>query len=382
MASNDITPLSRPRKALITGGAGFIGSHLVDALLDDGERVRVLDNLDPLAHAARSPDRLSGEAELVVGDLRDRGTVESCLDGVDRVFHLGGVVGNGESMVNVRRAVDHNAGGTATLLEAVIERRDRIRRLVAASSMVVYGDGSYRCPGHGVFHPPPRPPAQMMRREWEVLCPTCGEAAEPVATREDAPLRPTSVYGITKRDQEELVLVLGRAYGVETVALRYLNVYGPRQALGNPYTGVAAIFAARLLNDRRPLVFEDGRQVRDLVHVSDVVRATGAAMAAPDAPGHAINVATGARVRILELAQRIAGALSSELVPELTGEYRAGDIRHCFADTSRARDLLGFEAEVSLEQGLPELAAWVSSSGAAECGDEALAGLRARGLVG
>jgi dTDP-L-rhamnose 4-epimerase len=368
---------------LVTGGAGFIGSHLVDALLADGARVRVLDNLDPIAHPGGRPEHLDPQAELVHGDLGDPEAVRRALAGIEEIFHLGGVVGNGESMVNVRRAVDHNTGGTATLLEAAIERRDRIRRLVAASSMVVYGEGSYRCPEHGLVHPALRSTEQLRRRRWEPHCPACAGPAEPVPTAEDAALRPTSVYGITKRDQEELTLVLGGAYGLETVALRYLNVYGPRQALGNPYTGVAAIFAARLLNGRRPLVFEDGGQIRDLVHVSDVVRATAMAMNAPGAPGHAINVATGRRVTVLELAVRIAAALGREqLTPEVTGEYRAGDIRHCFVDVSRARELLGFEARTTLDQGLPELAAWVASRVPRERGDAAVAELRRRGLVG
>jgi dTDP-L-rhamnose 4-epimerase len=366
---------------LVTGGAGFIGSHLVDELLRQGERVRVLDNLDPLAHPRGLPSHLAAEAELVDGDLRDRAGVDRALEGVDRVFHLGGVVGNGESMINVRRAVDHNTGGTATLLEAVIERRDRIRRLVAASSMVVYGEGSYGCPVHGLFYPPLRPPRQMQDRIWEPRCPACDEPARPEPTHEEAPLRPTSVYGITKRDQEELVLVLGRAYGIETVALRYLNVYGPRQALANPYTGVAAIFAARVLNAKPALVFEDGRQLRDLVHVSDVVRATNAAMRAPGSPGQAINVATGAGIEVLDLARRIARALRSDLEPQVTGQYRAGDIRHCLADVSRARELLGFEAEVALDDGLPELAEWVAANRGPAGGDEAVTDLRARGLV-
>ena len=366
---------------LVTGGAGFVGSHLVDELVRQGERVRVLDNLDALAHPGGVPTHLNREAELVEGDLCERATVDRALEGADRVFHLGGVVGNGESMVNVRRAVEHNAVGTATLLEAVIQRRDRVRRLVAASSMVVYGEGSYRCLQHGLIHPPPRPTEQMRRRLWELRCPACAEPATPEPTQEDAPLRPMSVYGITKRDQEELVLVLGRAYEIETVALRYLNVYGPRQALANPYTGVAAIFAARVLNGRSPLVFEDGGQLRDLVHVSDVVRATNAAMRAPAAPGHAINVATGARVSVLSLARQVARALGSDLALEVTAEYRAGDIRHCFADVSRARELLGFEARVTLGEGLPELAEWVTGQRAPDGGDEAVADLRARGLV-
>ncbi|MEJ7714791.1 MAG: NAD-dependent epimerase/dehydratase family protein [Thermoleophilaceae bacterium] len=368
---------------LVTGGAGFVGSHLVDALLAAGERVRVLDNLDPLAHpTGELPAHMPAEAEVVIGDLRDRDAVDRALEGVDRVFHLGGVVGNGESMVHVRKAVDVNSGGTATLLEAVIERRDRVRRLVAASSMVVYGDGAYACAEHGDAAPPVRDVEQLRRREWEPVCGHCGRELRPRPTSEDAPLRPSSVYGITKRDQEELVLVLGRAYGLETVALRYLNIYGPRQALGNPYTGVAAIFCARVLAGRRPLVFEDGRQMRDLVHVSDVVRATVAAMDAPEAPGQALNVATGRGVAIADLAARIARALGSDLEPEVTGEFRAGDIRHCFADTARATRELGFEAAVALEEGLPELARWVAGQEPVERGDEALADLRARGLVG
>jgi len=285
-------------------------------------------------------------------------------------------------MVNVRRAVDVNAGGTASLLEALIARRDQVRRIVTASSMAVYGEGAYRCPEHGTVFPPVRPAEQLRRREWEPQCPACGRELQPEATRESASLRPTSVYGITKRDQEELTLVLAGAYGLEAVALRYLNVYGPRQALGNPYTGVAAIFAARLLSGRAPLVFEDGAQIRDLVHVSDVVAATLAALEAPQAPGHAINVATGQQVRVIDLARRLAAILAPEIGPELTGEFRAGDIRHCFADTTLARELLGFEARETLDHRLPELAEWVRRQTFNERGDEALGALRDRGLVG
>lgn len=368
--------------ALVTGGAGFIGSHLVDLLLERGHEVRVLDNLDPLAHASGEPPaHLDSAAELHVADLLDRDRVERALEGVDAVFHLGGVVGNGESMVNVRRAVDANSAATATLLEAVIARRDRIRRVVVASSMVVYGEGAYACSEHGRVPAPGRSEEQLRRGDWEPRCAACGRALEPVPVGEEEPLRPTSVYGITKRDQEELCLVLGRAYGLEVVALRYLNVYGPRQALDNPYTGVAAIFAARLLSGRAPRVFEDGRQIRDLVHVSDVVRATAAAMEAAGAAGHALNVATGRRIRIAELAQGLAAALGSELEPEIIGEFRAGDIRHCYADTSRAAELLGFRAERSTAEGLPELAAWVAEQRVDERGDEAVDQLRRAGLV-
>lgn len=367
---------------LVTGGAGFIGSHLVDALLARGARVRVLDCFDVLAH----PDgerALPPDAELLRGDLRDPAAVDRALEGVAEVLHLGGAVGNGESMLNVRRAVEANVTGTATLLEGVLARRDAVRRLVLASSMVVYGEGAYACPEHGEIAPAPRAPARLRAREWEPPCPHCGRALTPVPVREDFILRPRSVYGVTKRDQEELALVLGDAYGLETVALRYLNVYGPRQALGNPYTGVAAIFAARILAGRRPVVFEDGGQLRDLVHVADVVAATLAAMDAPAAPGHALNVATGRRTRVLDLAHLLAAALGSELEPEVTGEFRAGDIRHCLADPSRARELLGWEARRELADGLPELAAWVAEQTvSADRGDAALAELRAHRLVG
>ena len=367
---------------LVTGGAGFIGSHLVDVLVAAGERVRVLDNLDPLAHpSGELPGHANPGAEYVIADLRDAEAVGRTLAGVDRVFHLGGVVGNGESMVNVRRAIDVNAVGTATLMEAVLERRDAIRRLVCASSMVVYGDGAYRCPRHGDGAPPVRSAERIGLQLWEPVCGHCGRELEPIPTTEDARLQPASVYGISKRDQEELVLVLGRAYGLETVALRYLNTYGPRQALGNPYTGVAAIFAARVLRGRRPMVFEDGRQLRDLVHVTDVARATALAMDAPGAPGHAMNVATGRGLRVAELAERIATALGSPLAPDVTGAFRAGDIRHCVADAGRASELLGFEAAVTVEEGLPPLAEWVATQDPDERGDEALEELRRRGLV-
>lgn len=371
-------------RVLVTGGAGFVGSHLVDALLGRGEAVRVLDNLDPLAHpGGEPPAHLAAEAELVIGDLRSADDVGAALEGVDRVLHLGGIVGNGESMVNARKAIDCNAGGTATLLEAVIARRDTIRRVVVASSMVVYGEGSYRCAEHGIFTPDLRPAAQLRERRWEPACPRCGREATPEAVCErTAALRPVSVYGISKRDTEELALVLGEAYGFEAVALRYLNIYGPRQALANPYTGVAAIFSARLLAGRAPRVFEDGGQIRDLVHVSDVVAATLAAIDAPGAPGHAINVATGRRIRIAELARMLCERLAPGLEPEITGEFRAGDIRHCIADPALARELLGFEAAVELGAGLGELLEWVVEQRIEERGDEALEGLRRAGLVG
>ena len=355
----------RPNSVLVTGGAGFIGSHLVDRLLANGMRVRVLDNLDPLAHPSGTvPAHVSPEAEVVLGDLRDRDVVTRALEGMDAVAHLGGVVGNGESLIHVRRAVDANAAGTATLLEAV-----------------VYGEGAYACARDGALAVGPRRNTQLRSRDWEIRCPGCGGRAQPVPIDEEHPLRPASVYAITKRDTEELALVLGEAYGLEVVALRYLNTYGPRQALSNPYTGVAAIFAARLKAGRRPLIFEDGGQLRDLVHVADVARATALALEAPHAPGHAINVATGQPTSVLQLAEAIRDALGAKLDPQVTGRFRSGDVRHLIADTTRARELLGFEASRTLADGLPELAEWVIGQAVSERGEDALAELESLGLV-
>lgn len=367
---------------LVTGGAGFVGSHLVDALLARGHRVRILDNLDPQAHEGGEPRFVPADAELVAGDIRDQGTVRRALDGVELVFHQAGMVGNGQSMYELHRYVDVNAGGTAILMEETLRRRDTVRRLVAASSMVVYGEGTYRCAEHGVVSPGLRAEIDLARRRWEARCPRCAADVEAVPTREDAPLQPTSPYAISKRDCEELVLVGGRAHGLETVALRYLNVYGPRQALGNPYTGVAAIFCTRLLSGRRPLVFEDGAQRRDLVHVSDVVRANLLALEAPAAVGEAINVGTGSSISVRELAVTLARRLGrDDLEPDVSGEYRAGDVRHCWADPGKARDLLGFRSQACRDTALGELATWVAAEKPTDRTEAALAELRTRGLV-
>jgi dTDP-L-rhamnose 4-epimerase len=365
---------------LVTGGAGFIGSHLVNALLTRGYAVRVLDNLDPQAHEGGRARFLPREAELLVGDLRDREAVARALAGVEVVFHQGGMVGNGQSMYELHRYIDVNAGGTAILMEEILNRRDRVRRVVTASSMVVYGEGAYRCDEHGDVLGQRRT-ADLMARTWEPACRACGRALAPIATDEDWPLQPASPYAISKRDSEEIVLTSSRAHGLEAVALRYLNVYGPRQALGNPYTGVTALFCARLLHGRRPIIFEDGRQRRDLVHVSDVVRANLLAMDSALAPGFAINIGTGSSITVVELARALARALDVELEPEISGQYRAGDIRHCYADVTRARRLLGFEAGADRTACLRQLAQWVAAEEFIERSDPALAALRTRGLI-
>ena len=367
---------------LVTGGAGFIGSHLVDRLLGEGHRVRVLDVLDPQVHDG-VPAYLAGEAELVVGDVRDRSAVSSALADVDTVVHLAAAVGVGQSMYEIERYTSVNAIGAAVVLEAALEVRDRLAKLVVASSMSIYGEGLYRCPAEDtLLSPEPRPTEQLARRQWEVTCPSCGAELVPEATTESKPLQPTSVYAVGKRDHEEMFIACGRAYEIPTTALRFFNVYGPRQALSNPYTGVAAIFASRLLNGRPPVIFEDGGQSRDFVHVRDIVQGIVAALDPARAPLLPVNLGTGAQTTVLDVAQAIGSALSIDVEVEALGEYRGGDIRHCFASIDRARETLGYEPTTSFANGMVDLAEWLSSQTAVDRVDEATATLRERGLTG
>lgn len=346
-------------KILVTGGAGFIGSHLTDALVARGHQVRVLDLLVPQVHSNGSPQYLPAEAEFIHGDVCDPRTVERCLDGIDVVFHEAAEVGVGQSMYEIDRYVRANDFGTAVLLQQLIRFKDRVRKVIVASSMSIYGEGAYACDKCGPGYPQLRPIQQLLDRRWEMECQQCGSKLRPTATREGKPLFPSSVYAITKQDQEQFCLVVGRAYGIPTVALRYFNVYGPRQALSNPYTGVCAIFSARLLNDQPPLIFEDGEQTRDFVHVSDIVQANLLALENDGADYQAVNVGTGRPTSVLEIAKLLSKGLGKSIEPQTVAKYREGDIRHCVADISRARQQLGYVPQVPIEQGIPELLTWV-----------------------
>lgn len=372
---------------LVTGGAGFIGSHLVDALIERGYKVRILDNLDPQVHKGE-PEYLNKEAELIKGDIRSLEDVKKALEGVEAVFHFAAAVGVGQSMYQIRHYVEVNTLGTANLLEALIEKkRDVVRKLIVASSMSVYGEGQYSCPRCGTIYPPLRAKEQLKERKWEMRCPICGEVASPRPTDENKPLYPNSIYAISKRDQEEMCLVVGRAYGIPTVALRFFNVYGPRQALSNPYTGVAAIFSSRILNQRPPVVFEDGRQARDFIHVRDVVQANLLCLEREEADLSAqadfqvFNVGTGRPVTILDLARSLLKKLGSSLEPEVKQTFREGDIRYCYADITRIKERLGFSPQVSLEEGMGDLVEWVRSQKAEDKFEEALQELEEKGLA-
>jgi dTDP-L-rhamnose 4-epimerase len=369
------------QKVLITGGAGFIGSHLSDELLAHGYQVRVLDTLDPQVHGEgrRRPEYLARDVELVVGDVCDRAKVDEALNGVDAVYHFAAAVGVGQSMYEVAHYTRVNNLGTAVLLEALIKKP--VERLVIASSMSLYGEGLYRGASGGPRIVGERTLEQLKAGQWEFLGED-GGALQPMPTPETKQPALASVYALSKYDQERLALMIGRAYSIPTVALRFFNAYGPRQALSNPYTGVLAIFAARLLNNNPPAIFEDGLQQRDFVSVYDIARGCRLALETPDASGEVFNIGSGRPQTVRDIAAKLAKVVGKESIqPDILGKYRVGDIRHCYADIGKAQRILGYAPEVQLESGLVELASWLASQAAVDRVAQASAELSARGLT-
>jgi dTDP-L-rhamnose 4-epimerase len=371
------------KQILVTGGAGFIGSHLVEALLSRGHTVRVLDALVPQVHGENPqwPAWLSDGVEKIRGDVRDPAVWVRALEGMEVVYHLAAEVGVGQSMYEIVRYMEANTMGTAQLLELLARGKHTVQKLIVASSMSIYGEGAYRTRDGQMVYPALRSPEALAKRRWDVYLDNSDEPLEPVPTAEDKPLLPTSIYAISKRDQEEMCLSVGRAYKIPTTALRFFNVYGPRQALSNPYTGAVAIFSSRLLNGNPPLIFEDGLQGRDFIHVRDIVRGLLLTLERPEADYEAINLGTGRRVSILEVARMLAQKLNLTIEPQIVNQFRVGDIRYCYADISKARRLLGYAPSVTLEDGLSELIEWLKEQTAEDRVDKATAELAARGLT-
>jgi len=348
-------------RILITGGAGFIGSHIADLLIENGYEVRVFDNLEERVHKKTRPYYLNAHAEFIEGDVRDYDAIQKALDKVDVVLHYAAAVGVGISMYDVLNFTSTNSVGTANLLDIIIKNRDKIRMLIVASSASVYGELAYRCADHSTVYPKMRTIEQMDKKQWETRCPICGKQTTYDLTREDKPKEPTSIYGIGKNDQEEMCLLIGKTYGIPSAAFRFMAVYGPRQALSNPYTGIAPIFIVMLLKNTPPMLYEDGNQVRDFVHVKDVARLNLMAIQKEDLKDEAYNVGISRPLKLADFARIVAKGMEKDIEPALFNSYRRGDVRHIVADITKVRQDLGWEPFISIEDGIMDLLEYVLS---------------------
>jgi dTDP-L-rhamnose 4-epimerase len=366
------------KRALVTGGAGLIGSHVTDLLVREGWEVRVLDNLEPNTHKRGRPDWINEKADFIQGDLRDRDTITAALDKIDIVFHQAAY---GGYMPEIAKYVHVNSLGTAQMLEVIREKNLPIQKIIVASSQAVYSEGAGECPKHGLVFPPVRPVEQLRKGDWEVHCPICGAVTKSVPTPENAPVGGETVYGLTKVDQEKLVLLWGKQMGVPTVALRYSCTYGPRQSIFNPYTGVIAIFCTRLLNNLPPVLYEDGEQTRDFSFVEDIARANLLAATTDKLDGFAVNVGSGRGVPIREIAKQISTVLKIDIAPEVNGEFRPGEMRHLTSDTTRIR-AAGYKPDVDLATGIQRYIDWIrTQSDIRDYFSEAADVLRSKGIV-
>ena len=366
------------KRALVTGGAGLIGSHLSDLLQREGWRVRILDNLEPQTHRQGKPAWINPGVEFIEGDVVDRETIAHALDDIDVVFHQAAY---GGYMPEIAKYVHVNSFGTAQMLELIRERNLPIRKVIVASSQAVYSEGAATCPEHGLVFPEVRPITQLQRGDWAVHCPICGAVTTSAPTPERAPVGGETVYGLTKVDQEKLVLLWGKQIGIPTVALRYSCTYGPRQSIFNPYTGVIAIFCTRLLNDLPPVLYEDGEQTRDFSFVEDIARANLLAAESEQLDGLPVNVGSGAGVSIRQIAEQVSDALGVRIAPEVNGEFRPGEMRHLTSDTTRIR-AAGYTPQVDLTTGIRRYLDWIrQQADVKDYFSEAAEILRNKGIV-
>lgn len=368
-------------RVLVTGGAGFIGSFLVDKLIALGYPVRIFDNLEKQVHQGKKPAYLNKKAEFLKGDVRDYNAFKKALDGVAVVFHLASRVGVAQSNYEIKEYADVNISGTANLLDVVVNRKSNIKKIITIASMTSYGEGMYACETHGMVKPPLRDEAQLAKQDWELYCPACGKHVTPLPTNENAPLNNNSIYALTKRVQEEMLFLVGKMYELPVVSLRCFNVYGPRQSLSNPYTGVTAIFLGRLKNGKPPIIYEDGLQTRDFISVHDVVRALIAAMEEKKADFQILNIGSGKPTSIKKLALIISKLLGKRIAPKIENSFRKNDIRHCFADNSLAKKLLSWESKISLGDGFKELIAWSEKESSLDLFEKAQKELREKNLM-
>ncbi|MHA1284898.1 MAG: SDR family NAD(P)-dependent oxidoreductase [Promethearchaeota archaeon] len=351
------------KNILVIGGAGFIGSHLVDNLIERKHDVIVFDNLEPQVHGNldKAPEYFNKKAILHKRDLRDKKAIKELIKGVDVIFHLAAMVGVAQSMYQIEKYYDVNVLGTAKLLDLLIHSEHDVNKLIVASSMSTYGEGRYICENCGKINPKLRDFKQLQNRDWELNCPICGKKIEPIPTDEEKEQMCSSIYALTKKEQEKMCMLIGEVYGINTTALRFFNVYGSRQSLSNPYTGVCAIFSSNLLNGNPPRIYEDGEQTRDFVHVKDVCNALILSMEKEEARNEVFNVGTGIPISIKKVAETLRNYINPNIKPIITNQFRPGDIRHCFADISKIKRKLGYKPQYNFEDGMKELIEWVKS---------------------
>ncbi|MBD3227725.1 MAG: SDR family NAD(P)-dependent oxidoreductase, partial [Candidatus Lokiarchaeota archaeon] len=349
-------------KILVIGGAGFIGSHLVDKLLELNFEVKVLDNLTPQVHglSSKKPNYLNKRAEFILGDIRDPDSIKKSLENVDIIFNLASAVSVSQSMYQIQKYIDINTRGTANLLDVIVNTENSVKKVILSSSVTIYGEGAYYCQKEKTkVFPKGRSIIDLKNHNWDPFCPSCGSILKSIPTNEDKPLDSQSIYALSKKHQEELTLLIGKTYGIPAVSLRFFNVYGPRQSISNPYAGVCQIFTVRLLNNNPPIIFEDGRQTRDFIDVRDVVDSLILSMKSSHADYNSYNVGSGKPTTVLDIANQLIKILNSKLKPEITNKYRKGDIRNCYADISKIKRDLNFKPEIKLHDGLEKLVDWI-----------------------
>ena len=351
------------KKILITGGAGFIGSHLVDFLIKKGDDIIVFDNLEEQVHGkiGKPPEYLNKNIKFLKGNIANYENLYSAVKDVEIIFHLAAAVGVGQSMYQIAKYIEYNTMGTANLLDILVNKEHNVKKLIVASSMSIYGEGKYKCESCGYMYPKLREIKDLKSGFWEFKCKSCGKQLTPLPTDEKKPLDSTSIYAMSKKDQEQMSLLIGETYGIDTTALRLFNVYGSRQALSNPYTGVCAIFCSNLLCKNPPLIFEDGLQSRDFVNVKDICQSLILSMEKSQAKGEIFNVGTGEPITIKTIAEILTQKINPEKKPIITNKYRPGDIRHCYSDITKIKQKLGYKPKISFENGIEELIQWVKS---------------------
>ncbi|HCG76446.1 MAG: nucleoside-diphosphate-sugar epimerase [bacterium (Candidatus Ratteibacteria) CG_4_10_14_3_um_filter_41_18] len=369
-------------KILVTGGAGFIGSFLVDGLVKEGHQVTVFDDLESQVHPEKKlPAYFNRRAKFIKGDVRRPKGLKEAIRDIEVIFHFAAAVGIGQSEYKIKRYVETNIGGTANLLDILVNSKNRVKKIILAASMSEYGEGEYECPSCGIIQPALRTLQQLKKNAWELYCPFCKRPLKPVATREQARLNINSIYAISKKTQEEMVLNIGKTYGIPAVVFRFFNVYGPRQSLSNPYTGVMAIFLSRIKNNQSPIIYEDGKQSRDFISVHDIVRANILALEKKEADYQVFNLGSGKAISIKRIAEILAGATGKLIAPEITHKFRKGDVRHCFAALDKIKKVLGFYPKITLKDGVAELVDWSKTVEAKDFFGKAAGELKQKGLI-